>query len=63
MSEDEEPDHNLDLYMRGTRTFCQRGSNFQFDNLFWFLFLVDEDPSTTKSWPSSARRRAKMAQH
>ena len=41
--------------MRGSRTFCQRGSNF--DNVF---FLVDEgrkDPNTTINGPSSARQR------
>ena len=40
--------------MRGSRKFCQRGSNF--DN----VFLVDErweDPNTTISRPSSARQR------
>ena len=39
--------------MRGSRKFCQRGSNF--DN----VFLVDEgreDPSNTISGPSSAFR-------
>ena len=39
--------------MRGSRKFCQRGSNF--DNV-----LVDEgkeDPSTTINGPSSARQR------
>ena len=41
--------------MRGSRTFCQRGST-----LFCFFVcvcLVDEDPNTTKSWSSSARQR------
>ena len=33
--------------MRGFRKFCQRGSNF--DN----AFLVDEDPNTTTSRPTS----------
>ena len=40
--------------MRGSRKFCQRGSNFD------KVFLVDkerEDPNTTFSWPSSARKR------
>ena len=45
--------------MRGSRKFCQRGSNF--DNVFCFVvFLVDEereDPSTTISGPSSAHQR------
>ena len=39
--------------MRGSRQFCQRGSNF--DNVFFFSFLVDEgrkDPNTTISGPS-----------
>ena len=39
--------------MRGSRKFCQRGSNFD-------VFLVDDgrdDPNTTKSGPSSARQR------
>ena len=41
--------------MRGSRKFCQRGSNSDF-----FCFLVDEeleDPNTTKNRPSSARQR------
>ena len=41
------------FHMRGSRKFCQRGSNF--DNVFCFIFLVDEgreDPSTTISGPS-----------
>ena len=41
--------------MRGSRKFCQSGSNF--DNVF---FLVDEgreDPNTTISGPSLARQR------
>ena len=41
--------------MRGSRKFCQRGSNI--DNLF---FLFDEgrnDKNTTISGPSSARQR------
>ena len=36
--------------MRGSRKFCQRGSNF--DNVFLYLFLVDEvleDQNTTLS--------------
>ena len=40
--------------MRGSREFCQRGSNF--DNVYYFL--VDEgreDPNTTKSGPSWTR--------
>ena len=44
--------------MRGSRKFCQKGSNF--DDGFFF-FLVDdgrEDPNTTTSGPSSARWRA-----
>ena len=44
--------------MRGSRKFCQRGSNF---GAFFSLFcLVDEgreDPNTTISWPLSARQR------
>ena len=36
--------------MRGSRKFCQRGSNF--DNVFFKL-----DPSPTLSGPSSARQR------
>ena len=43
--------------MRGSKNFCQRGSNF--DNVFC-CFLVDErrdDQNTTKSGPSSARQR------
>ena len=53
------------LVMKGSRKFCQRGSNF--DNVF-FPFLVDrgwgggggggvKDPNTTISGPSSARQR------
>ena len=41
--------------MRGSRKFCQRGSNF--DNVV--VFLVDEgweDPNTTVSRPSSEKR-------
>ena len=40
--------------MRGSRKFCQRGSNFE------AFFLVDEgreDPNTTKSGPPLARQR------
>ena len=40
--------------MRGSRKFCQRGSNFD------TFFLVDEgreDPSTTVSGPSSAHQK------
>ena len=48
-------------YMRGSRKFCQRGSNFDvFFFLLFFFFLVDEsreDPSTTISGPSEARQR------
>ena len=43
--------------MRGSRKFCQRGSN---SANVCFLFLVDdgrEDPNNTKSGPSSARQR------
>ena len=44
--------------MRGSRTFSQRGSNF--DNVFFFFFfLVYEGrdyPNTTISGPSSARQ-------
>ena len=43
--------------MRGSKNFCQRGSNF--DNVFC-CFLVDErrdDQNTTKSGPLSARQR------
>ena len=42
--------------MRGSRTFCQRGSNF--DNIL--SFLVDEgrvDQNTTISGPLSDRQR------
>ena len=51
--------------MRGSRKFCQRGSNY--DNVFFFFFffflffvLFDggrEDPSTTINGLSSARQR------
>ena len=47
--------------MRGSRKFCQRGSNFEnVFFLFCFSFLVDkgrEDPNTTISVPSSAHQR------
>ena len=43
----------LSVSMRGSRTFCQRGVNFDFA----FLCVVDEDPNTTKSRSSSARQR------
>ena len=42
------------ILMRGSRKFCQRGSNFD------VIFLVNErreDPSTIISWPLSARQR------
>ena len=38
--------------MRGSRNFCQSGSNF--DNVFFLFFLFDEerkDPNTTISRP------------
>ena len=42
--------------MRGSRKFCQRGSNY--DNVFLLLFLTDEgreeDPNATISGPLSA---------
>ena len=44
----------MDIRMRGSRKFCQRGSNFE------NVFLVDEgcdEPNTTISGPSSARQR------
>ena len=44
--------------VRGSRKFCQRGSNF--DNVFFFLFFFFEgrkDQNTTISGPSSARQR------
>ena len=43
--------------MRGTRKFCQRGSNF---NRFFWLFLVNErrdDPNTTISGTLRAHQR------
>ena len=55
------------INMRGSRKFCQRGSNF--DNVFlFFLHVIDEgreDPITTISGLSSARQRnaIKMAFH
>ena len=42
--------------MRGSRKFCQRGSNSTLTRFFKF-YLVDEgkeDPNTTKGVPSSA---------
>ena len=39
---------NMYQHMHGSRTFCQRGSNF--DNVFFFFFLADEgkgDPNAT----------------
>ena len=52
------------VYMRGSRKFCQRGSNF--DNVFYFKF--DEGrkgPNNTISGPSTARFAGgpMMAQH
>ena len=41
--------------MRGSRKFCQRGSNF--DNVFLKVDEGREDPSPTLSGPSSARQR------
>ena len=46
--------------MRGSKKFCQRGSNC--DNVFFLFvcFLVDEgriDPNTTISGPTSARQQ------
>ena len=54
------------VLMRGSRKFCQRGSNF--DNVFFFIYFFflggrglvyeeREDPSTTINGPSSARQR------
>ena len=43
--------------MRGSRKFCERGSNFDSD------FLVDEgreDPNTAISWSTWARQRNVM---
>ena len=56
------------INMRGSRKFCQRGSNFDNVFLFFFLHVIDEgreDPNTTISGPSSARQRnaIKMAFH
>ena len=54
----------LEHYMRGSRKFCQKGSNFDV-----FYFLVDEgrdDPNTTKSGnrrPASKMPFKLMAQH
>ena len=41
--------------MRGSRKFCQRGSNF--DNVFFYLFRGEIDANTIISGPSSARKR------
>ena len=45
--------------MRGSRNYCQIGSYF--DNFFlFFIFFVDEgreDPNSTISGPSLARKR------
>ena len=44
--------------MRGSKKFCQRGSNS--DRFFLCVFLVDEgreDRSTTLSGPSSSRQQ------
>ena len=46
--------------MRGSRKFCQKGSNSDVFFLSFFFFLVDEerkDSKTAKSRPSSARQR------
>ena len=42
--------------MGGSRNFCQRGSNFE-NFFFFFFFERRDDPNTTKSGPSSARKR------
>ena len=49
------------LFMRGSRKFCQRGSN-----LITFFYEGIEDPNITINVPSSARQRTPwpmMAQH
>ena len=42
---------HIKVSMRGSRTLCQSGSNFDNDFL---VGEVREDPITTISWPSSA---------
>ena len=45
--------------MRGSRKFCQRGSNFDKFFFFFFFFFFErrEDPNTTICGPTSARKR------
>ena len=40
--------------MRGSRKFCQRGSNY---DKFFLVNEGREDPNTTNSGPSSARQQ------
>ena len=42
-------------HMRGSRKFCQRGSNF--DNVFFQFDEGRKDTNTTISGPSTARQR------
>ena len=45
-----------EYFLRGSRKFCQKGSNS--DKFFFFFFYEEkEDPNSTKSGPSSARQR------
>ena len=49
---------SLSLHMRGSRKFCQRGSNTDFFFFFFFSWWVRERIEiSTKSRPSSARQR------
>ena len=41
--------------MRGSRKFCQRGSNFY--NVFFWFDVGRKDPHTTIRGPSTARQR------
>ena len=43
-------------YMRGSRKFCQRESNFDVFLLFFLVGRGRNDPKTTISGPSSARQ-------
>ena len=47
-------------FMRGSRKFCQKGSNFDKGFFLFLFFKYDEgsrDPNTTISGPSTARQR------
>ena len=45
----------VNIYMCGSRKFCQRGSKF--DYVFFLVYEVIVDPNITINGPSSARQR------